>query len=307
MYQAQSPDRPMHRRTGGPHNDHRERTRVLRKGESKRMTKRSSRREFLSTAVKLTAGAGLGAASMNLVASQQGRAAAGTPPWPWPYQKLDAESVRKLGHQGFYEQGRGCGYGAFKAIIAALQKKVGHPFTQMPPEMMIYGHGGAVEWGTLCGALNGAAAAMSLVTDKETADKLIHELLGWYTKARFPSEQSNRYAQSKGFLVEKYSKPLPQSAAGSPLCHASVTGWCKASGFTAASQERKERCARLTGDVAAYAVELLNKHADAKFKGAFTVPASVQACQTCHGPTNMDNVKTNMNCTQCHEPNWKHP
>lgn len=95
--------------------------------------------------------------------------------------------------------------------------------------------------------------------------------------------------------------------AGSPLCHASVTGWCKASGFTATSQERKERCARLTGGVAAYAVELLNKHADAQFKAVFTVPASVRACQTCHGPTNMDNVKTNMNCTQCHEPNWKHP
>lgn len=276
-------------------------------GGEQRMSNRSSRREFLSTAIKLTAGAGLGAASMNLVASQQGRAAAGAAPWPWPYQKLDAESVRKLGHQGFWEQGRGCGYGAFKAIVAALQKKVGPPFTQIPPEMMIYGHGGAVEWGTLCGAVNGAAAAIGLVTDKETADKLIHELLGWYTQARFPSEQSNRYAQRKEFLVEKYSKALPQSAAGSPLCHASVTRWCEASGFTATSQERKERCARLTGDVAAYAVELLNKYADAKFKGAFATPAAVKACQTCHGAGQMDNVKTNMNCTQCHEPNWKHP
>lgn len=40
------------------------------------------------------------------------------PEQPWPYEPLDVEEVRKLGHKGYYDGG--CAYGAFNAIISSL-------------------------------------------------------------------------------------------------------------------------------------------------------------------------------------------
>lgn len=270
------------------------------------MERKLSRKEFLTIATKCAAGATAGVAGLSLITAKKGEAQTEIPAWPWPYAKLDPEYVRKLGHQAYWEAGRGCSYGAFKAITRALQETVGYPFTLIPPEIMIFGHGGVVGWGGTCGGLLGACAAISLVCDKATADKLIHELQGWYTQALFPSETSNRYAQNHEFFVNQYDQPLPQSRAGSPLCHASVTMWCDTSGFKASSLERKERCARLTGDVAARAVELLNEWADGHFQGTYTPPQSMASCVTCHGSQGLDNVKAQMNCTQCHVEGWDH-
>ncbi|MDK2384835.1 MAG: hypothetical protein QI199_08565, partial [Candidatus Korarchaeota archaeon] len=70
----------------------------------------------------------------------------------------------------------------------------------------------------------------------------------------------------------------------SVLCHVSVSRWCVASGYASGSAERSERCGRLTGDVAAKAVELLN----ANMRGALPEVAKVTLsqftadCRTCH-------------------------
>lgn len=97
--------------------------------------------------------------------------------WPWPYTPLDPEDIRKRGHKFYYDGG--CGYGAFNALVSALGEKFGEPYTLMPPQMLSFGGGGGAGWGTLCGALNGAAAAISLVVDRSSASSIVSELFGW--------------------------------------------------------------------------------------------------------------------------------
>jgi hypothetical protein len=175
------------------------------------------------------------------------------PNWPWPYAKLDPELVRKKGHLRC--AGGGCGYGAFAAIIEALREQVGFPYTQIPTELLYYGKGGIVALGSFCGALNGAAAAITLVTNSYSG--LVSQLANWYTKFAFPSDLSNQYAKDRAFQVGT-DKVLVPSVANSLLCKDSIANWCKESGLSSGSLERTERCYRLTGDVAAQAVILLN-------------------------------------------------
>ncbi len=176
-----------------------------------------------------------------------------TPNWPWPYAKLDPELVRKKGH--FLCARGGCGYGGFAAIIEALREQVGFPYTQIPIELLYYGKGGVVALGSLCGALNGASAAITLVTS--TYSGLVLQLANWYTRFAFPSDLSNQYAKDRTFQMGT-DKVLVTSVANSLLCKDSIANWCKESGFSSGSSERTERCYRLTGDVAAQAVILLN-------------------------------------------------
>lgn len=228
------------------------------------------------------------------------------PAYPWTYVKLDVEDVRKRGHEGYY---RGdCGFGAFAAIIEALRDKVGFPFTQIPVDMLGFGAGGVSGWGTTCGALIGASAAINLVTPKDVARALVSELLGWYTVTPFPSQQANDYATSHTMLVKEYKsdKELPQSVSNSPLCHVSVTEWCRKSNIASGAPERAERCGRLAGDVAAHAVELLNANLDGTFKAAFQLSEVTTGCTSCHsvGKEYEMGQFTNgkMECTDCHDP-----
>ena len=154
-------------------------------------------------------------------------------------------------------------------MITALADTVGAPFTLVPPQMMYFGGGGGAGWGTLCGALNGAALATNLVVDRTNATAIISDLFGWYTKVQFPSDVSNDLGERRAFLVNRYDKRLLQTVAGSPLCHASVSTWCTAAFLKSNSSERAERCARLTGDVAARTVEVLNQFFDGQFRAGF--------------------------------------
>lgn len=269
------------------------------------MRKKLTRKQFLEIATKGAVGTAIGVSVLKL-SSEKIKADSKTT-WPYPYQQLDSEHVRKLGHQYYWTPPGGCSFGAFKAIIQALAEKIGEPYTSFPVELMTFGHGGVVGWGGTCGGLLGACAAIQLVCDKTTADRLIHELQGWYTQAKFPSDISNQYAQNGEFYINKLNQALPQATCGSQLCHVSVTTWCETSGFKAGSLERKERCARLTGDVAAYAVQLLNAWFSGQFQSQYQEPSTITACMTCHGSNQRDDVKAHMECTQCHKPNWAHP
>lgn len=257
-----------------------------------------TRKAFLASTTKSVVAASVGAAAMTLGSSRE--SAAAVPNWPWPYKKLDREDVRKRAHKAYYDGG--CAYGAFNALISALAAAVGEPFTLMPTQMMYYGGGGAAGWGTLCGSLNGAAAAISIVVDRANAGLIISELFGWYTLTAFPSDISNDYASHGMFLVNKYGKPLMQTISGSTLCHVSVSSWCTDAGFKASAPERAERCARLTGDTAARAVELLNDFADGQFRPTFVPSRAVTDCMGCHSSA-MGNVQSTvkMECQQCHK------
>ncbi len=225
--------------------------------------------------------------------------------WPLPYKKIDPEVVRKEGHKAYYAAG--CCYGAFHGIMTVLQKEVGGPYNGIPTDMMKFGEGGGVGWGTLCGALNGSAAVINMVVGGEDWRNLINELFGWYTTFKFPSDQSNQYAEQGKFLVDKmkYDKALPQNASGSPLCHVSVTEWCKIAQVNVGDAKRAERCGRLTGDVAAQAVILLNAYYDKAFKAEYKPPAKAEECRTCHNSKSEfkagGHVNTKMDCLPCHE------
>ncbi|MGQ9471604.1 MAG: C-GCAxxG-C-C family (seleno)protein [Candidatus Aminicenantales bacterium] len=260
------------------------------------MRENLSRRKFLSTGLTATALAGV--TGMRLLSLKMNSAeSTESPQWPFPYVQLNEEHVMVLAHDSFFRGG--CAYGAFHAIIQALREKIGAPFTYIPTDMMKYGKGGGMEWGTLCGALNGAAAAINLVTRNWGA--LIHELIGLYTQTAYPSNRSNQMAVDQVFGTIMYQGPLAQSVSGSPLCHASVTQWCNVSGFTATSLPRKERCGRLTADVAAKAVEMLNLDMVGLFVPSFRPTIETETCLSCHGVHSViENVLTDMDCTQCH-------
>ena len=242
--------------------------------------------------------------TVNISGQAQGGPAAAK--WPYPYIKLDPEVIRKKAHLGYYDGA--CCYGAFSAIIGELSEKIGSPFTQIPSDMMRYGEGGVAGWASLCGAINGACAAINLVAGEDNYKELVSELMSYYCETPLPTDTSNKYAVEHAFLVDTYKTDaeLGKSVSGSPLCHASVTNWCQATGFASGSSERSERCGRLTGDLAAHAVKLLNDLYDKKFVPAFTLPASVQECRSCHSKgkdyQKGQFTRGKMDCVQCHNP-----
>jgi hypothetical protein len=263
------------------------------------MAKDISRRSFLTGTGAFAVGTAVGAAGF----SGGARAAqAEAVPTPWPYAELDVEEIRKRGHLGYYKHK--CSEGAFWAIIGALAEKVGYPYTHLPTQVMGFGSGGVAGWCTLCGAVNGSCAAISLIA--EDYKSLCDELLKWHVQTPFPTDASNAYAQNHEFLVEKYKtdKPLPQVAPTSPLCHVTVTKWCKQSGYASGDSERSERCARMTGDVAAHAALLLNAAHAGKFESEYDYPGDTNTCRACHAKGKPFEgggwTRGKMDCESCH-------
>lgn len=235
---------------------------------------------------------GIGGLALVVAATPTATPSAFTATVPWKYAKLDLGAVAERGYAA-YSQG-GCMFGAFEGVIGELRATVGSPYDAFPAAMMKYGKAGAAGWGTLCGALNGAAAAISLVAKPEVADALIHTLYTWYGETPLPN-----YAPK----TPKFK--IATSTANSPLCHVSVTRWCEATGLKALSPERADRCGQLTASVAKRTVELLNDMADGKTVAAPAVVAEVVTCLGCHGKGGvLENVHASRGnaCSICHEP-----
>lgn len=255
---------------------------------------KTSRRDFLRKAGTYSAATTVGLAGGVGLASPAEVAAQAKHPFGYPEEGLDVEKTRELGYQGFkgmiLKDGTrhgGCAFGAFNAIIGQLAEVVGAPYTTIPTQMMDWAGAGVVGFGTLCGTLNGAAAAIGLVCDGREARGFISDLMTWYSESPLPTN-----------LLAPTGE-LPQSTAESNLCHVSLTHWCRASGLASASPERAERCARVSGDVAAKAVELLNHGAL-----GLQVPSEKTTCRMCHymGSDYAMGQFTHgeMNCLTCH-------
>ena len=163
-----------------------------------------------------------------------------------------------------------------------------------PPEIYFSSAGGAAGWGTLCGALFVAGNVINLVTPLSDCMPIYSELIGWYTLEPFPSNRLDDIAKVKN---------QGQSVSNSPLCHISIGRWCEVTGLKVGTPEHVDRCAKLTGDVAARTVELLNLHSSGKFKAAYSPSQKVTACMGCHGKGGeQSDAFGKMSCTECHEP-----
>lgn len=187
----------------------------------------------------------------------------------WPYVEIDVEYARKLGHLGHYEGG--CAYGAFNAVIQPLQEEIGYPYNQIPTFMLDFGKGGVLGTGGTCGTVLGTLAAINLVAG-EDYPAIAAELMEYYRTTPFPTDISNQYAMNRKFLVEEYrtTEALPQSVAGSLSCEDSDSTWLAVAGVEPGTPAAKERCARMTGDMAARAVSLLNEWAAEREEGGGT-------------------------------------
>ena len=215
----------------------------------------------------------------------------------WKPHKLDPAECALVAYDGYWHKGYACGYGVFYGIIGVMGEKYGAPYNQFPFAMLEANKGGISDWGTICGALYGAAAAYALFWGRDERTPMVNELYRWYEKTSLP-------IFNPGEAAKGVKGNLHQNASGSVLCHISVSKWCYASQTEATSKARNERCGRLTADVCRKAVEILNAKIEQgkDFKGVFAKQDSVKACGECHQTKGNEAnwAKGVMDCTPCH-------
>ena len=270
------------------------------------MASKVNRRRFLTSAAVGTAA---GAAATVAVSAQGGES-------PPRYVPISPGKVSALAYK-IYPEG-GCMYATFKSIVSLISEKEPAAVPLMFFDMFKYGHGGCGAWGTLCGGCNGGAAVIGLFhQDKTVRDDLIGQLFRWYETAELP-----RFVPS-GVEDDDFPQAEPQSV----LCHVSVNNWCKTAKQEPFSTERKERCRRMTADVAKKVAELLNarlaKHGNRVGVTASTSPRQSisasqppQSCIQCHStPGGEEGSKADkapktivrMDCSTCHDVETDHP
>lgn len=211
--------------------------------------------------------------------------------FPWTYSKLDPDGTAEKTYNDCLKGH--CMYGVFAPVMSQLAEEHGDPYRSFPIDMMRYGAGGAGGYGSLCGALNGGSALFGLFAKNEDQMKqLTAELFLWYEQTALPI-----YTPSTPILDIK----IPQSVSNSVLCHASATRWSKASGHKTFSKPQKERCKRLSADVAKKTVEILNSYCQDQFAPAQAMTKDTKACRACHSKgSEKSNTRGKMSCNSCH-------
>ena len=209
------------------------------------MEMNTSRRDFLRTTGKGLLGVAVATALPFGLSTGVAEEEITAPEWPWKWEKLDPQEVMEAGYKAFYSHG-GCCAGAFAAIIETLAAKYGYPYNQFNARMFANGAGGYGQQ-SLCGSLGGCCAIFGLFCEASEAGQLRNELYAWYKEKPFPEYQP------------EFKAPTT-TVAGSVECRDSVNKYMDATGFTMADDGRKARCAAVTGETAAKAVEILNVH-----------------------------------------------
>lgn len=167
--------------------------------------------------------------------------------------------------------------------------------------MFAHAAGGYGGHGTLCGALGVGSCIINLVTydDNKSHSTLTDALLYWYARSYFPSEMFDD--------ICKIPKQI-KTKAMTPICHTSVSKWTLAAGTNVSGKEKKERCAKVTGEVIYIIVKYLNKY----FAGTWTPSKwehskEISHCLGCHGPDDAwhtldgnNNQQGHMECLYCH-------
>ncbi len=198
-----------------------------------------------------------------------------TEEYPWPYRKIDPAKAAAIAYENYYKNG--CCYGVASGILIPLRESVGSPYTLLPLETFGFGRGGVMDWGTLCGALLGAGFTASIAAGKK-GEEILNEMISWYCDTELPVF----VPQNPRATIKTVNK------SDSPLCHISAGKWMKGEGVSLSDPRRKERCARLTADVAMKTVTMLNLWADGSFKSKYGVQGTIYG------------IPTQNNCLECH-------
>jgi len=255
-----------------------------------------SRRSMLAGSAVLLAGGAMGGVVAAYAASATAtpEASAGAPPLPWKWVTLDPLEAGRRAYRYYFDKG-GCGSGSYLGLLSLLREKVGHPWTTLPDFMMWHAAAGYGGHGTLCGALGGASLIINLVAygeKNEIARQMIDRLFYKYADLDFPTDRFDDIS-----AIPKQVKVKAMS----PLCHTSVSKWTLAAGAKVTSKEKKERCAKVTGEV----VYIVTSHLNEYFAGKWTPPVwtpskQIEHCVRCHGPDDMAHSKDGMNHQQGH-------
>lgn len=176
----------------------------------------------------------------------------------------------------------------------------------LPDAMFANVQAGYAGQGTLCGALGVAAQYFNLVAyDKQrTYAKMTEDIFQWYSRADFPSTMFDSIA---------YFPKQVQRPAKSPLCHISVSQWTLAAGAEVTSKQKKDRCAKVSGEVVYQTVKMLNDYVDGKYVAkSYPFEEENAECLQCHGAADMWHEKDGMNnqqgkmtCSLCHQHLFK--
>jgi len=238
------------------------------------------RRELVAGAGKIALGAGVialaSSGGMNLLSKAEAKGA----PGPWSYKKIDPERVGEAAYQAWFEVF--CSQAVAAGLFEQLREEVGEPWTSFPLGSLKFGMGGMLGWGVTCGAPVASSIVIGLAASPEVVNPMIHDLLQWYTETELPI-----YVPKK----PRFRGEIIKTTAENPLCHVSVGRWMKAADRSFPSDERRDRCARLSADVAMKTAMMLNAWKDGKYARrddtwnairSVRMPAQ-QNCTSCHG------------------------
>ncbi len=270
----------------------------------------ATRRNLLTGTAAFVTGGAIGAtvgSAPSEVAAQSQPTNVEPPPLPWAWPAgIDPLVAGRHAYRSYFNGG--CGHGSYFALLSYLKENVGYPWTTMPDRMMVHASAGYAGHGTLCGALGGVSLIMHMVVFKEgdkTFQQMIDGLYHWYANQDFPTDKFDDISQVPNQI---------RTNAATPLCHTSVTKWMHEAKASVTSLEKKERCAKVTGEVVYVVVEALNAYTAGQWtpEPMWTPAAEIQHCVACHSPddtfhtsTSKDSQQGRMTCTLCHVDHTK--
>jgi hypothetical protein len=184
-----------------------------------------------------------------------------------------------------------------------------------------FGGGGVEGWGTFCGVPNACMGILNLMNlhganIAGTDIKFVDQIMLHYSQTEFPPrglydiymdpDYQNLFA---GNIPAPDDEVLAYDIPHSQLCHVSVSKWMDAAGVDAGAKNaygiphKNDRCAKVTGDVAAFTAGLLNG-----MTSNYEMSDSTEACLYCHQAKGSPSVpqQGKLNCLNCHVDNEPH-
>ena len=207
-----------------------------------------SRRTFLATAGVAVAGLEIARLPGNVA---QAADVLKSLPWPYPAGGLDVDKLRKAAYTNHKTIYPGCGFCTSQTLIQAIgdaltaEGATVNPWLQLPSGLYKFANGGVLGWGTICGALNGTIAVMTLLNKQNVVGEA---LLDYFSTAELPT---NALVGKTPPGATAPLKAITATVSNSPLCHISASTWAAAAGVAVSDPLKGERCVRLVADVVA--------------------------------------------------------